>query len=161
HGVVFFLQAGLAHGMVAVGTAHTLAPDVLAQAQRVELALPGSRAPVASAERFAAAPGRPFGEAGTMRGDFTVFLLATAPRGVRARPADPSGSLSSGARVRLLGPGSGKRDEQQILGTISAATAEQIEVRLDASSKLDGWGGAPLLAADTGRVIGIVEAAVP
>jgi hypothetical protein len=35
--------------MVAIGTAHTFAPEALAKAQRVELALPGSLAPVATA----------------------------------------------------------------------------------------------------------------
>ena len=151
-GVVFFLESQLAPGMVAVGTAHTLAPEALAQAQRVELALPGSRAPVAVAERFAVAPGKPFSAAdGTMREDFAVFLLASKPRGVRALAADSRGSLSSGARVRLLGPGSGKHNEQEVTGTIAAATAERIEIQLDAAHALDGWGGAPVLAADTRR----------
>lgn len=161
-GVVFFLEARLAPGMVAVGTAHTFAPEALAQAQRVELALPGSRAPVAVAERFAVAPGKPFSaDDGSMREDFAIFLLASVPRGVRALAADPRGSLSSGARVRLLGPGAGKRNEQEVTGTIAAATAERIEIQLDAPHALDGWGGAPVLAADTGGVVGIVEAAVP
>jgi hypothetical protein len=161
-GVVFFLESRLAPGMVAVGTAHTLGPEALAQTERVELALPGSRAPVAVAERFAVAPGKPFSaDDGSMREDFAVFLLASVPRGVRALAADPRGSLSSGARVRLLGPGAGKRNEQEVTGTITAATAEQIAIQLDAAHALDGWGGAPVLAADTGGVVGIVEAAVP
>src|SRR5206468_2798243 len=80
-GVVFFLESRLAPGMVAVGTAHTITPETLARAQRVELVLPGSRAPVAVAERFAVAPGRPFSAAdGTPRDDYTVFLLAAKPR---------------------------------------------------------------------------------
>lgn len=161
-GVVFFLETRLAPGMVAVGTAHTLTLESLAQAQRVELALPGSRAPVAVAERFAVAPGKPFGPSdGSLREDFAVLLLASQPRGVRALAADARGSLSSGARVTLLGPGAGKHNEQEVTGTIAAATAERIEIQLDAAHPLDGWGGAPVLAADTGGVVGIVEAAVP
>jgi hypothetical protein len=161
-GVVFFLAAQLEPGMVAVGTAHTFAPEVLAAAQRVELTPPGSRAPVAVAERFAVAPGKPFSAAdGTMREDFAVFLLARAPRGVRALVADSRGSLASGARVRLLGPGADGRHEQEVTGTITAATAERIEIQLDVAHALEGWGGAPVLALDTGGVVGIVEAAVP
>ncbi len=161
-GVVFFLESRLAHGMVAVGTAHTFAPDALARAQRVELALPGTLAPVAMAERFAVAPGRPFSAAdGTLREDYAVFLLASKPRGVRALAADAR-PVSSGARVRLLGPGArGKRNEREALGKLTAATAERLEIELDAATSLDGWGGAPVLAADSQRVIGILEAAIP
>ena len=160
-GVVFFLESALAPGMVAVGTAHTLAPEALARAQRVELALPGSLAQVAVAERFAVAPGQPFSATdGTLREDFAVLLLASKPRGVRALAAEPH-PISSGARVRLLGPGTGKQNEQDALGTVTAATAERIEIQLDGLRALDGWGGAPVLAADSGRVVGILEAAVP
>jgi hypothetical protein len=160
-GVVFFLETRLAPGVVAVGAAHTLEPETLAKAQRVDLVLPGSHEPVGVAERYAVAPGRPFGaDGGTMRGDFAVLLVAGKPRGMRALKADSRGSVSSGARVRLLGPGSGKHHEQDLPGTITAATAERIEIQLDDAHELEGWGGAPVLAADTGGVIGIVEAAL-
>ena len=120
------------------------APEALAQAQRVELALPGSRAPVAVVDRFAVAPGPPVRRRdATMREDFAVFLLASVPRGVRALAADARGALSSGARVRLLGPGAGERDEQDaIAGTITAATAEQIEIELDAAHRARRAGAA-------------------
>ena len=158
-GVVFFLESKLAPGMVAVGTAHTLAPEALARAQRVELELPGTRAPVAVSDRFAVAPGRPFSDAdAALREDYMVFLLSGKPRGVRALAAD-SRPLSSGAHVRVLGPGVGKRAEQDAAGTITSATAERIEIQLDATTSLEGWGGAPVLA--EGRVIGILQAAVP
>jgi von Willebrand factor type A domain-containing protein len=161
-GVVFFLESALAPGMVAVGTAHTLAPEALARAQRVELVLPGSLAPVAVAERFAVAPGRPFSaEDGTMRDDYAVFLLAAKPRGVRALSADARVQLASGARIRVLGPGAGKRNEEAVAGAVTAATAERIEIQLDAERSLDGWGGAPVLDAESGRVVGILEAALP
>jgi hypothetical protein len=161
-GVVFFLESSLAPGMVAVGTAHTLAPDALARAQRVELALPGSLARVAVSERFAVAPGRPFSaDDGTMRDDFAVFLLSARPKGVRALSADPRAQLESGARVRVLGPGSGKRNEEAVVGAITSATAERIEIQLDAERSLDGWGGAPVLDAESGRVVGMLEAALP
>jgi hypothetical protein len=158
-GVVFFLESKLAPGMVAVGAAHTLTPETLARAQRVELALPGARAPVAVADRFAVAPGRPFSDAdAALRDDYMVFLLAAKPRGVRALAADAR-PLASGARVRVLGPGSGNRPEQDAPGAITSATAERIEIQLDATTALEGWGGAPVLA--DGRVIGILQAAVP
>jgi hypothetical protein len=156
-GVVFFLESKIAPGIVAVGTAHTLTPEALARAQRVELALPGTRAPVAVSERFAVAPGRPFSDAdAALRDDYAVFVLAARPRGVRALAAD-AGPLASGARVHVLGPGTGKSPEQDVAGTITSATAERIEVQLDAAVALEGWGGAPVLA--EGRVIGILQAA--
>ena len=96
-----------------------------------------------------------------MRQDYAVFLLASKPRGVRALAADGSGAVSSGTRVRLLGPGTGKQGEREIPGEITGATAEQIEIELDAASELAGWGGAPVLAADSGGVIGILEATLP
>ncbi len=161
-GVVFFLEAKVAAGMVAVGTAHTTAPEALARAQRMELALPGSLAQVAVSERYAVAPGRPFNAAeGTVREDYAVFLLTAKPRGVRALAADTRGLIASGARVRVLGPGEGKKHEQELLGTVTASTAERIQIQLDRAGSLEGWGGAPVLAADTNHVVGIVEAAVP
>jgi hypothetical protein len=161
-GIVFFLESGLAPGMVAIGAAHTFAPETLARAQRLELAPLGSGAPVAFAERYAVAPGRPFSAAdGTLREDYAVFLLASRPRGVRALTADQRGLLASGTRVRLLGPGEEGRTEQDAAGVVTSSTAERIEIQLDDARPLDGWGGAPVLAADNGRVIGIVEAAVP
>src|SRR5258706_1104398 len=159
-GVVFFLASDLAPGMVAVGTAHTVAPEQLARAQRMEVALPGSLAPVAVSERYAVAPGRPFNAAdGTLRGDFALSRLAATPRGVRALSPETEGVPAWGAKVGILGPG--PRGEDAATGVVTAATAERIEVQLDAARVLDGWGGAPVLGAETGRVIGIVEAAVP
>ncbi len=162
-GIVFFLKSDLAHGMVAVGTGHSLTLDALARAGRVELVLPRSLSQVASAERFAVPPGRPFSApGGTLREDFAVFLLASAPRGVRALEAEVQAQLAAGARVRLLGPSTrGRRDEQDAFGTVAAATAERIEIDLDLARSLEGWGGAPVLIADTDRVVGLVEAAVP
>jgi von Willebrand factor type A domain len=158
-GVMFFLESKLAPGMVAVGTAHTLTPEALARAQRVEFALTGSRTPVAVSDRYAVAPGRPFSDAdAALRDDYMVFLLSSKPRGVRALAAD-SRPLSSGGHVRVLGPGTGKRAEQGAPGTITSATAERIEIQLDATTSLEGWGGAPVLA--DGRVIGILQAAIP
>jgi hypothetical protein len=157
-GVVFFLESKIAPGMVAVGAAHTFAPDALARAQRVELVPPGSRTAVAVVERFAVAPGRPFGDA-AMRDDYAVFQLTAKPRGVRALKADAR-AISSGMRVRVLGPDAGKPGERQVVGRIAGATAERIEIELDAAPELAGWGGAPVLA-DEGGVIGVLQATVP
>jgi len=158
-GVVFFLESRLAPGVVAVGAAHTLAPEALARAQRVELTLPGSRAPIAVSDRFAVTPGRPFSDAdAALRDDYVVFLLSARPRGARALAADAR-PLASGTRVRVLGPGAGKRPEQDAPGAITSATAERIEIALDATTALEGWGGAPVLA--DGRVVGILQAALP
>ena len=161
-GIVFFLASDLAHGAVAVGTGHTLSLDDLARAGRVEFALPRSLTRVTWSERFAVPPGRPFSLPGaSLRDDFAVFRLGSAPRGVRVLEPD-SASLSAGTRVRVVGPTErGERDEQDAFGTVVAATSERIEIDLDLSQRLAGWGGAPVLLADGDGVVGLVEAAVP
>ncbi len=162
-GVVFFLKTGLKHGAVAVGTSHTLSLDDLARAGRVEFALPRSLDRVTWSERFAVKPGRPFSLVGaTMRDDYLAFQLSSAPRGVRLLEALPDAKLTAGTRVRMIGPGDrGGREEQHAFGTIVAATADRLEIDLDLSQRLVGWGGAPVLLSEDERVVGIVEAAVP
>jgi hypothetical protein len=159
--VFFFLESKVAPGVVAVGTAHAIAPAELASSPRVEFALIGSGATVAASERFAVTPGRPFSDAdGTLREDYTVFLLTAKPRGVRPLAGDAR-PLVSGARVRLLGPAGANHHEREIAGTVTSATAERIEIELDTATSLEGWGGTPVLSADKRHVVGIVEAAVP
>jgi Mg-chelatase subunit ChlD len=160
---VFFLKSDLPHGAVAVGTGHTLSLDDLARAGRVEFALPRSLDRVSWSEAFAVNPGRPFSLSGaTMRDDYFVFQLASAPRGVRVLEPVRQARLAGGARVRLLGPASrGGREEQHAYGTVVTSTADRIEIDLDLSQRLGGWGGAPVLLSEGGGVVGIVEAAVP
>ena len=162
-GVVFFLESDLKPGMVAVGTAHTLAVEDLARAGRVEFALPRTLSRVAWSERFAAAPGRPFSvPGGTLRDDFSVFQLAAAPRGVRALSATRPTRIAAGARVRLLGPPPrGGHDELEVHGTVVAVTADRIEIDLDLRQAMAGWGGAPVLLPDEDRVVGLTQAHVP
>jgi hypothetical protein len=44
---------------------------------------------------------------------------------------------------------------------VTSATADRLEIQLDAEHSLEGWGGAPVIAADADRALGIVEAVVP
>jgi hypothetical protein len=162
-GVVFFLESDVQPGVVAVGTGHTLDVEDPARAGRIEFALPRTHDRVASSERFATAPGRPFSLPGaSLRDDFMVYRLAAAPRGVRSlAPARPS-ALAAGARVRVLGPPpSGQRDELEAYGTVIAASADRIEIELDLSRHLGGWGGAPVLLAADDRVVGVAQAYSP
>ncbi|MEM7411641.1 MAG: vWA domain-containing protein [Myxococcota bacterium] len=162
-GVVFFLASEIEPGVVAVGTGHTLRLGDLARAGRVEFALPRSLSRAGSAEAFAVPPGQPFSLPGaSMRDDFVVFRLTEAPKGVRALEADGEATLAAGTRVRILGPPKqGRRDEQEVYGTVLSAAPDRVEIDLDLSQRLSGWGGAPVLLSEAGTVVGLVEAAVP
>jgi len=162
-GVVFFLAVRHPPGVAAVGTAHTLRLEDLARAARVELALPRSLRRVATADGLLVPPGRPFSLPGaSLREDFLVYALEAEPRGVRVLEAETATPLAPGLRVRVLGPPArGRRDVHDAFGTIAAVSEERIDVDLDLSQSLEGWGGAPVLLTDTERVIGMVEAAVP
>ena len=162
-GVVFFLESEVEPGVVAVGTGHTLRLTDLAEAGRVDFALPRSLTRVGTSESFAVPPGKPFSLPGaSMRGDFVVFRLDKEPRGIRALRGEPEAKLTAGTRLRMLGPADkGRRDEQEVYGTLVSASPERLEIDLDLSQRLAGWGGAPVLRSDSGHVVGLVEAAVP
>lgn len=161
-GTVFFLRSALEPGAVAVGTAHNVRWEVLAAADEVRFELGHSQRLVSVSSRLLLPPGRSFQDTGgSLTEDFLVYALDLAPSHVelleaRAEPPEP------GARVRLLGiPSSGPHDEDDVFGTVSAASRERLEVDLDAPYDLRGWGGAPLLDLGTGAVVGILQAAFP
>jgi len=52
-------------------------------------------------------------------------------------------------------------DEHDIYGRVAEVTDDRIEVDLDAPHNLRGWGGAPVLSAESKRVIGILQAYWP
>jgi hypothetical protein len=162
-GLVFFLAVDAPPGIAAVGTAHTFPVERIAEAGRVDFFLGNSLRHVASSERFLVTPGRPFSLAdATIRGDYVVYALDEHPRHVRALEADRSDAIEVDTRVRLLGvPTRGRRDEDDIFGTVVSVTPTRMEVDLDLPQQLVGWGGAPILDAKSGRVVGLVEAHVP
>ena len=117
---------------------------------------------VAYAERFAVRPVVPSAILdGTLRGDFVAFLLASAPRGVRASSRKRPRAHRR-ARVRLWGPppAVGATNRMRSAGGCRHGGADRDRPRSHALAS-KGWGGAPVLLADTDRVIGLVEAAVP
>lgn len=164
-GVVFFLEIESEPGVAAVGTAHTYPIERIAESGRVDFFLGGTLTHVATSERFLVEPGRPFSlPDATIRGDFVVFAFDQAPSGVRTLKAETgeASELSPGMRVRLLGvPARKGRNEDDIYGTLEEATGQRLEVALDIPTSLSGWGGAPVLSAESGRVIGFLQAAVP
>jgi len=162
-GLVFFLATDAPPGVAAVGTAHTLTTKRLAEAERVDFYLAGSRRFVASSRHFLVPPGRPFSLPNTtLRDDFMVFALEDRPRRVRVLEATAKPDLAPGARVKILGaPAGGKQDEDTVYGRVAEVTPTRIDVDLDVPHALSGWGGAPILLARTGGVVGLLEAHVP
>jgi hypothetical protein len=157
---VFFLAIGSPPGVAAVGTAHTFPLARIAESERVEIFLTGSRRHVASSRHFLVPPGRPFSlPDGTLRDDYVVYALERAPLGVRILEAAAQPAPELGTRVRILGvPASGSRDQEDAYGRVVALTPTRFDVDLDVPRALAGWGGAPILGARSGRVVGILEA---
>jgi len=161
-GVVFFLASSAPHGVAAVGTAHTIPVATLARAGRVDFYTGRSLRRVATSHRFYTAPGRPFGAPGaTLRDDYLVYGLDSAPIDVEVlRAASRPPRLR--ARVHVFGvPGTGRRDRETVTGRVATVAEDRLEVDLDRQHDLNGWGGAPIVDAGSGRVIGLLEAHVP
>ena len=161
-GTVFFLTSE-AGATVAVGAAHSFDMARVGAAPAVEFRLGHSGRPVGRASAFMVPPGRPFTDlSGSLAEDFVVFALDAPPEGVTPlEPIGPEG-VRSGDRVRLLGvPATVPRDQDTVFGKVAAVANGRIEISLDVPADLRGWGGAPVLADSTGRVLGLVEAAWP
>jgi hypothetical protein len=159
-GVVFFLK--LPDGRsAAVGTAHTFPLRDIAKAGRTDFYLGLSLKKVGSSTRFLTQPGKPFSLAGaTLRDDFLVYALDGPLQGVGLLEADAT-PPKPGERVALLGiPEKGRREEDDVFGSVAVATDTRLEIDLDLAETLRGWGGAPILRIGNGKVIGIVQAHV-
>jgi hypothetical protein len=158
---VFFLPAVNEIGVAAVGTAHSFDLAVLAAQQRLELRLAKSGALVAVSGGLLSQPGRSFRNPGSsLRDDFMVFALDARPFGVRVLEPERGGAPAKGTRVRVIGiPRSGPQDDDDVFGSVASADDRRIEVLLDTPVDLRGWGGAPVLDAESDRVIGILQAA--
>jgi hypothetical protein len=161
-GTVFFVKLP-SESIAAVGTAHSFDLAQVAAAQAVEFRLGASGKLVARSERFLAPPGRAFADAsGALSEDLIVFALSAPPDGARVLEPAPSSDIRDGERVRILGvPAMVKQDEDDLFGRVVRIDEQRIDVDLDVKADLRGWGGAPVVSAKTGRVIGILEAALP
>ncbi len=162
-GTVFFLAIPSATGAAAVGAAHSYPLAELTQTEEVTFRLASSGQRVARSTRFLTPPGRSFRSPDTsLREDFVVFALDDLPFGVRVLTPVRQAQLKGGQRVRLLGvPSQVGQDEDDVFGTLVRATPDRLEIDLDAHTDLRGWGGAPVLIADTEQVLGLLEAAWP
>ncbi|HEY8493543.1 MAG TPA: VWA domain-containing protein [Myxococcota bacterium] len=158
-GTVFFLE--LADRVVAVGSAHNFDAVALAVAGEVHFELGHSNRPAGRATRFFAAPGLPFSApGGSVRDDLALFVLDVPLTGVRTLRA--GAPAREGERVALLGvPTNQPRDEIALQGRVRAASAAQLEIELDETADLRGWGGGPIVSAEDGRVVGVLQAASP
>ncbi len=161
-GGVFFLKIESAPGAVAVGAAHSFDRTRLAEAGEVEFRAATTGERVATSSRFLTMPGRAFHRrGGTLRDDFVTFALNGPPQGARILRAQHQ-LPREGERVRILGnPTHNQAGEADVVGTVVRIEADRIEVDLDAWADLRGWGGAPVLAADTGGVVGLLQSAWP
>src|SRR5512134_3057824 len=161
-GVIFFVPANTRAGAAAVGTAHTFDLAKLVRAGGGQFVLGSSKAIVASSRGFLAPPGRPFNAPGaTLFDDYVVYALDAAPKGVRLLELDPE-PVTPETRVRILGiPASGQREQIELSGRVAEVSPSRIEVDLDVGDDLKGWGGAPVVSQDSGRVIGMLQAYWP
>ena len=162
-GLVFFVPADTASGAAAVGTAHTFDLGKLAGVKRGEISLGRSRRVVARTSGFLVPPGRPFDEAGaSLADDFVVYALDSPPRGIRLLSLDKGGIPEPGTRVQILGvPDATPDDEDALFGSVVETTAERIDIDLDVPYDLRGWGGAPAINANSGAVLGMLQAYFP
>ncbi|MBW2392647.1 MAG: VWA domain-containing protein [Deltaproteobacteria bacterium] len=154
-GNVFFLPS--AHGTVAVGAAHSFDRTQLAESVEVSFRATPEGVTLGRSRRYFAAPGRAYHAPGaTLRDDYLVFTLDAPPVGVRV--LDPTVELPArGDRVRIIGLG----ESGTLPGTVVHSDPERIEIDLEGLPDLRGWGGAPVLEANTGQVIGLLQAAWP
>jgi hypothetical protein len=164
-GTVFFTEVGATGAIAAIGTAHTLRISDINKVGRVEFRLGGSWDLISTSTRLFVSPGIPFtAPGGTVAGDFFVYALDSAPSGIRVLELETDSKLAGlkkGDAVQILGiPAKGGDDQVTLRGKIGEASPEQIQVNLEESSDLRGWGGAPVIATASGRVIGILQASV-
>jgi hypothetical protein len=161
-GLVFFVPANTRAGAAAVGTAHNFDLTKLVKAGGGQFVLGNSKAVVGTSRGFLAPPGRPFNAPGaTLFDDYVIYALDAAPKGVRLLELDPEPTVPE-ARVRILGVPSGSQSDQtELFGRVAEVSPSRIEVDLDVGDDLRGWGGAPVVSQDTGRVIGVLQAYWP
>ena len=157
-GTVFFFATPA--GPVAVGAAHSFDVAKLAASPELVFELGRSRARVAASTRLLTLPGVGFAEpGGSLRSDIVVFALDAPPAAVKVLEA---GQAARRMDIAVLGvPGSVPKDQDEVPGDVRESDDEKLEIELDSAYDLRGWGGAPIVSRDDGRVVGIVQAAQP
>ncbi len=160
-GTAFFTRTPGSGITVAVAAAHSFPLGALIRAGEVEFRLGAQRTLVARSRRFLSEPGLPFSAAGgSLRDDLMIFLLEAPPERVRALKMGPP--AKPGERVTVLGiPSQIPQDEDDLFGTVKLSDDSRVEIELDVGADLRGWGGAPVLRADTGELVGALQAAWP
>ncbi len=160
-GTAFFVGVPGTARAAAITTAHGFALEDLLAASEVTFELERSEQLVARSDRLLAPPGRPYQQPGaSVRDDLLLFALDEPPSLVRLLVLDERDLPAIGERVQILGiPPAVRHDEDDVFGEIAMASGERIEIELDAPTDLRGWGGSPVLANETRRVVGIVQAA--
>lgn len=158
-GTAFFLE--LPDRVIAVGSAHNFDGVALGEAGELRFELGQSKRAVGLATRWLAPPGLPFSApGGTIRDDLALFVLDVPLTGVRT--LRPGGPARAGDRVAVLGiPTKVPRDEDDVFGRVREASADVLEVELDVTADLRGWGGAPIVSQPDGAVVGVLQAARP
>ncbi len=163
-GTAFFLALDQEPGAVAITTAHAHELDLIGEAGEVVFESGHAQTFIASSNRYWIAPGRAFSEEGaTLQDDYLVFALDQPLQGARTLEPHPEpAQMLKGVRVQILGvPTKIAQNEDDLWGTVTSAGAGELEVRLDVPHDLRGWGGAPVLHAATGGIVGFVQAAYP
>lgn len=161
-GVAFFLPAPGGSGAVAVGSARTFDRTLLAESGRLVFRIAGSAQRVAVSTRYFVHPGRSYHAPGSsLRDDYVVFALEAPPEGIRV--LEPATALpAKGTRVVILGsPRDGIHRQSELHARVIRAEHRLIELQLDQIRNLRGLGGAPVLDASTGLVLGMLHSAVP
>jgi hypothetical protein len=164
-GTVFFTQIAETGTVAAIGTAHTVRISDVAKGGQIEFRLGASWDLISTSTRLLVPPGIPFNApGGTVAGDFFVYALDFAPNGIRVLEMETGqklAGLTKGDAVQILGiPAKSESDEVVVRGEILEASLDQIELSLEEPVDLRGWGGAPVIATASGRVIGIVQASI-
>jgi len=158
-GTAFFIRVNSGVGYAAVGTAHAFRLNELAQTSEVYFQLGNTGERIATSKGLLVSPGRPFSEPGaTLRDDFNVYSLVARPKGVRVLELSARNDLTLGTRVRILGIPQSGGNQTELSGKIAELSLHHLEVDLDIPPNLRGWGGAPVVDAKDGKVIGILQA---
>jgi hypothetical protein len=157
-GTVFFLATEA--GTVAVGAAHSFERERLTTSGIVRFERAHTRQRAADATRVLVGPGLPFSaEGGSLRTDLVVFALDAPPNGIRVLAA---GEARKRMSVAVLGiPASISSDETRAPGRVRKVDDASLEVDLDEFTDVRGWGGAPIVSEEDGRVVGVVQAVQP
>ena len=159
-GTAFFFETP-SDAVIAVAASHSFPLAQLSRASHLEFLSGGMRQVMARSTRVLAKPGLPFNaEGGSVGDDLILFVLQAAPKGARSLLAGTPAVV--GERVVVLGiPSRIPQDQDDLYGSVAKAERDRLEIDLDIGADLRGWGGAPILRASDGKLVGVLQAAWP